>query len=217
VLATVPAATLAGFDSDVAPSLLATERHAVEELHAEVRALRQTLSSQRVAAAASARVVTQLEGGFSHMICANAVFEVPAFLGVEKHVVESHVFSAGGFEWRMWVTPFSGKEGDHVGIYLVPADDLSEPYTADYSLAIVGRSGRLLQRDLGGGRPRLHGRRAGHGWPTFVQRADLERADLDGGPSKLLHDDGRLIVTCSGLCNVRPKGDDMPSVLARTW
>ena len=32
-------------------------------------------------------------------------------------------------------------------------------------------------------------------------------ADVMDASSMLLHADGRLIVTCSGLCNVRPRGD----------
>ena len=144
-------------------------------------------------------------------------------------MTESHVFSAGGFEWKLWVKPFSGPHSDHVGLYLVPAADLDAPHTADFSLAIVGRQGRVLQRGLCDGRAKLHKGKSGHGWPTFIARADLEcgeppeggeaaagtegagaggAAADDDGSRGLLHADGRLIATCSGMCNVRPRGDD---------
>lgn len=152
-----------------------------------------------------ARMTRKLEGGFTHMIGANAVFEVPNFLLVDRLVCESHVFAAAGFEWKLWVKPFSGPDDQHVGLYLTPAADLDEAHTADYSLAIVGRQGHILSRELSGGRAKLQGCRAGHGWPTFVSRAEIEAQDPSDPASRLLHADGRLIVTCSGLANVRPR------------
>lgn len=151
------------------------------------------------------------------MIGANAVFEIEHFRSVDTLVCASHVFSAGGCEWKMWVKPFSGPDDSYVGLYLTPAEDLDEMYTADYSLAIVGRQGVLLQRWLDGGRAKLQGRKAGHGWPTFVRRDELERT-ADDPAGSLLQADGRLIVTCSGLCNVRPRTqcDECNASLANT-
>ena len=197
----------------------------LEEQRGEVTALRserarlqaQLEERDRAAAEAAAQhaqITQKLEGGFEHMIRANAVFEVPDFLAVDKLVCESHVFAAAGFEWKLWVKPFSGADDGHVGLYLTPASDLDEAYTADYSLAIVGRQGHILERELTGGRAKLQGCRAGHGWPTFVSRAEIASRRPSDPASMLLHDDGRLIITCSGLTNVRlrePSAD-----LART-
>jgi len=150
------------------------------------------------------------------MIGANAVFEIADFLAADQLVCASHVFSAGGFEWKLWVKPFSGAHDDHLGLYLTPAEDLDQVYTADYTMAIVGRQGHILQRSLGGGRAKLQGRLAGHGWPTFVTRAELQASEADPACS-LLQADGRLIVTCSELSNVRPRTPlDESAGLSRT-
>ena len=189
------------------------------------RLLGEIACRDRAAAAAAsqhARLTRQLEGGFTHMMRAHVVFEIPDFLSVNSLVCESQVFSAGGLEWRLWVKPFSGPTDSHVGLYLVPAEDLPHLYTADFTLAIVGRQGHLLERELTGGRAKLQGCRAGHGWPTFIERSAL--ASNEGGKdiatgdpgdsSMLLHGDGRLIVTCSGLANVRHR--EATADLART-
>ena len=44
--------------------------------------------------------------------------------------------------------PFSGAENDALGLYLAPASDLDEIYTADYELSIVSRGGHVLSLAL---------------------------------------------------------------------
>ena len=149
----------------------------------------------------------QLEGGFQHAMRAVTVFEVPDFLSNDSLVVESHVFSDQiGHAWRLWVKPHD-KNGC-VGLYLVPAEDLPEPYTADFELAVVGRRGRVWRRELRGGRALLHKRTAGHGWPSFISREEIERAEADpDDPRGVLHD-GTIVVTASRIANVRPKSEE---------
>ena len=148
------------------------------------------------------------------------VFEVPDLLTNTSLVCESHVFcDQHGFAWRLWVKP-QDKNGC-VGLYLVPAEDLEEVYTADFELAIVGRNGRVWRRELRGGRAVLHKRTMGHGWPQFISREEIEKGE--GGrdvPRGILHD-GKLVVTASRICNVMPKsperfGSGRDDPLART-
>ena len=138
------------------------------------------------------------------------VFEVPGVLSSEELVHESHIFSdQSGYAWRLWVKP-QDKHG-HVGLYLVPAEDLPQPFTADFELAIVGPSGRVCKRELRGGRAHLHRRSAGHGWPTFVAREELEAGGGEADLNALLHAKGTLVVTASRIGNVRPKAELSPT------
>jgi len=157
------------------------------------------------ATACGAAVLTeQLEGGFRHAMTALTVFEVPDFLSNTSLVVESHVFGDSlGFHWRLWVKPHD-KNG-HVGLYLVPAEDLESEHTADFELAIVGPRGRLWKRELRGGRAKLHKRTAGHGWPTFISREEIERGEQRGDDPRAMLHHGTLIVTASRITNVRPR------------
>lgn len=151
-----------------------------------------------------AMLTEQLEGGFRHAMTALTVFEVPDFLSNTSLVVESHVFGDSlGFHWRLWVKPYD-KSG-HVGLYLVPADDLECEHTADFELAIVGPRGRLWKRELRGGRAKLHKRTAGHGWPTFISREEIERGERRGDDSRAMLHHGALVVTASRITNVRPR------------
>jgi len=191
-------------------------RNELQHKHDELAAARDSLDAAAADSARASAVRVKLEAGFQHMIGANAVFEIEDFLQADALVCASHVFCAAGFEWKLWVKPYSGPNEEHVGLYLTPAEDLDQVYTADYALAIVGRQGHILQRALDGGRPKLQGRKAGHGWPTFVTRSELEASATDPA-SCLLQADGRLIVTCSGLSNVRPRmPQDDAAGLART-
>ena len=129
---------------------------------------------------------------------------------------ESHIFcDQGGFAWRLWVRPRDKNEC--VGLYLVPAEDLPEEYTADFELAIVGRRGRVWRRELRNGRATLHKRTAGHGWPSFLPRDEILRGEEGADcPHAVLHE-GTLVVTASKIANVRPKaGSRAVDPLART-
>ena len=162
----------------------------------------------------SPSLAAQLQEGFNHAMSAVTVFEVPDFLSNEELVVESHIFTDQlGFAWRLWVKPHDKQ--DSIGLYLVPAEDLDEPHTADFELAIVGARGRLWRRELRGGRATLHKRSAGHGWPTFVSRDELTRGDGDDRCA-MLHE-GTLVVTASRISNVRPKSEiEARALLSRT-
>ena len=96
----------------------------------------------------------QLEEGFKQALGAVTVFEVEDFLDRDDLVCESHEFAdQHGFSWRIWVKPHD-KNG-HVGLYLVPAEGFDEAHTADFELAIVGRRGKVIRRELRGGRATL--------------------------------------------------------------
>ena len=174
-----------------------------------------TAGPRRVASRA-VTLAAQLEMGFRHAMRAVTVFEVPNFLSSDELVVESHIFcDQNGFAWRIWVKPHD-KNGC-IGLYLVPAEDLDEPHTADFELAIVGPKGKLWRRELRGGRALLHKRSAGHGWPTFVSREEAERGlgEADVPLDAMLHK-GTLVVTASRISNVRPKGEEAEGVAARS-
>ena len=160
----------------------------------------------------------QLEEGFQHMMRAVTVFEVPAFLTSSALVHESHTFTdREGYMWKIWVKPHDKQ--NCVGLYLVPADDLPEAYTADFELAIVGRRGKVWRRELRGGRAYLHKRTAGHGWPGFLSRDDIEAGEgSQEDPHGVLHEGGTLVVTASKISNVRPKAtsEAEKSELSRT-
>jgi len=152
----------------------------------------------------SPSLADQLQEGFNHAMSAVTVFEVPHFLDNDDVVVESHIFTdQGGFAWRLWVKPHDKQ--DSIGLYLVPAEDLDEPYTADFELAIVGARGKVWRRELRGGRATLQKRSAGHGWPTFVSRDELSKSH-ENGRDAMLHN-GTLVVTASRISNVRPKAE----------
>lgn len=158
------------------------------------------------AVATAAALAKQLQQGFRHAMRAVTVFEVTALLESDELVHESHIFSdQHGYAWRIWVKPHD-KNGC-VGLYLVPAEDLPEAYTADFELAIVGPSGLVCRRELRGGRAHLHKRSAGHGWPTFVTRDELAQSGGEGDLGALLHANGTLVVTASKISNVRPKAE----------
>lgn len=139
----------------------------------------------------------QLEGGFSKLASAAAIFRIEGFLEATAPVLESHVFSSGGFTWKLWVKPRSGPSNESVGIYLAPSVDMDEVHTADFELAIVGPNGSVCALELAGGRARLHKATAAHGFPNFISRSEISR-----GEAPMLHN-GCLIVTASKIANVR--------------
>lgn len=161
-------------------------------------------------------VAEQLEEGFKQALGAVTVFEVEDFLDRDDLVCESHEFAdQHGFSWRIWVKPHD-KNG-HVGLYLVPAEGFDEAHTADFELAIVGRRGKVIRRELRGGRATLWKRHSGHGWPQFVRRDEIERGEArEDDPHGLLHR-GSLIVTASKITAVRPKREvDEKRALSRS-
>lgn len=172
---------------------------------AELRVAREELAqfhkSQRETSRAAERdelTRRQLSAALAHLGHAFAVFRLPNFLELDEPVLESHVFTAAGYRWKMWVKPYSGVDNDAVGLYLAPARDFDEVHTADFELSIVGSNGSLLSFSLTEGRARLHKATAGHGFPHFVARSDIVKDQT------LLHD-GCLVVTASNIVNVRPR------------
>jgi len=164
----------------------------------ELKGLRNQLDESSRCLARDGVVKKRFADALTHMAGADAVFHLPNFLKESAPVVESHVFSAAGHQWKMWVKPYSGADSDAVGLYLAPAADLDQMYTADYQLAIVGSCGTVLSLELQDGRARLQKATAGHGFPNFLPRAELEASET------LLHD-GSLVVTASKISNIRPR------------
>lgn len=146
----------------------------------------------------------QVEGGFAYLASASAIFRIDNFLAETAPVIESHVFAAAGHKWKMWVKPRSGAADDCVGLYLAPATDLDQVHTADFELAIVGPDGSVSSLCLEDGRAKLQKATAGHGFPNFISRSEIERG---GAAHSMLHD-GCLVVTASRIGNVRVREEE---------